>query len=553
MGDIRVIAHYGETRADDLRVAWNTLIHQRKGEALFYQSPPYFDHLGHRDQKCALSLAVFEHESAAAGVVPLWSADATLAFQIKKLRLAELTYSCLRVLGATLLVPQSPAVFEQLFVKLADRFSQCDLIEIKGLPTSSELWNFLCSRSQLRKRFFVYIPSGRRICQWTDVPDTFDLYMTRFRRKKRYNLKRQLARLDQHAGGSLKLQRIEHAADVPLFMDALERLTSRQRMEGIAQRELVDLAQRGLLLSYVLMSSTGPCSLAFGTRFGSTQLVHLFAHDSSIEHLSPGTVLHTLMMRDLIDAKVVRRVDYGFGEPRYRLGNQLEERVTVMLVRRTIANWSGIMAHATFDGAIDVMKQMLRRRREKDSSARGDDEPDPVILSRANMFRQVYQRICTNTAISALATAAALVQPVAFAATDKPDPVRERGRYVVTITGCNDCHTPDYAMSGGNVDESKWLTGDALGWRGSWGTTYAVNLRLYMQNLSEKEWVAKAKTLETRPPMPWFNLRRMSDNDLRAIHRYIHSLGPAGQAAPAFVPPNQEPRPPYVTFPAPPK
>jgi uncharacterized membrane protein len=243
-------------------------------------------------------------------------------------------------------------------------------------------------------------------------------------------------------------------------MDALERLASRQRMEGITQRELVDLAQRGLLLSYVLMSSTGPCSLAFGTRFGSTQLVHLFAHDSSIEHLSPGTVLHTLMMRDLIDAKVVRRVDYVFGEPRYRLGNQLEERVTVMLVRRTIANWSGIMAHATFDGAIDAMKQMLRRRREKDSSARGDDEPDPVT-SRGNMFQRIY----TNAAISALATVAALVQPVAMAAPDKADPVRERGRYVVTIAGCNDCHTPDYATSSGNVDESKWLTGDAFGWR----------------------------------------------------------------------------------------
>jgi mono/diheme cytochrome c family protein len=281
--------------------------------------------------------------------------------------------------------------------------------------------------------------------------------------------------------------------------------------------------------------------------------VHLFAHDGSIDHLSPGTVLHTLMMRDIIDAKVVRRVDYGFGEPRYRLGNQLEERVTVMLVRRTIANWSGIMAHATFDGAIDAMKQLLRRRREKNSSAHGDDEPDPVIISRGSMFRQFYQRICTHTAISALATAAALLQPVAFAATDRPDPVRERGRYVVTISGCNDCHTPGYAMNGGNVDETQWLTGDALGWRGPWGTTYPVNLRLYMQNLTEKDWIAKAKTLETRPPMPWFNLHKMTDNDLRAIHRYIRSLGPAGQPAPAFVPPNQEPQPPYVSFPAPPK
>ena len=51
------------------------------------------------------------------------------------------------------------------------------------------------------------------------------------------------------------------------------------------------------------------------------------------------------------------------------------------------------------------------------------------------------------------------------------DAVRDRGRYVVTIAGCNDCHTPNYGLGGGKVDEKQWLTGDSLGWRGPWGTT----------------------------------------------------------------------------------
>ena len=134
----------------------------------------------------------------------------------------------------------------------------------------------------------------------------------------------------------------------------------------------------------------------------------------------------------------------------------------------------------------------------------------------------------------------------------RADPVRDRGRYVVSIAGCNDCHTAGYAESGGKLDESKWLMGDALGWRGPWGTTYAINLRIYMQNISEKDWIARAKTLETRPPMPWFSLHRMTDADLRGIHRFIRSLGPVGEPAPAYVPPSQEPRPPFVSFPAPP-
>jgi len=58
----------------------------------------------------------------------------------------------------------------------------------------------------------------------------------------------------------------------------------------------------------------------------------------------------------------------------------------------------------------------------------------------------------------------------------------DRGRYLVKIAGCNDCHTAGYAETAGKVPEKQWLTGDQLGWRGPWGTTYAANLRLYMQN-----------------------------------------------------------------------
>jgi mono/diheme cytochrome c family protein len=129
------------------------------------------------------------------------------------------------------------------------------------------------------------------------------------------------------------------------------------------------------------------------------------------------------------------------------------------------------------------------------------------------------------------------------------DPLVARGRYVVGIAGCNDCHTAGFAPSGGKVAEAQWLTGDALGWRGPWGTTYAPNLRLYMQSVSEDEWVRKAKTLSTRPPMPWFNLHRMTTHDLRAIHRYVRHLGPAGSPAPDYVPPERTPQQPYVQFP----
>ncbi len=164
-------------------------------------------------------------------------------------------------------------------------------------------------------------------------------------------------------------------------------------------------------------------------------------------------------------------------------------------------------------------------------------------------------RVQLHSAMAAAAMTAALAfVTTPTLAADKPaKDANARGRYLVQIGGCNDCHTPGYAMSGGNVPEKQWLTGDALGWNGPWGTTYPINLRLYMQTLDEKAWVGKAKHLTARPPMPFWALNTMTDGDLRAIYRYVRSLGPAGQEAPAYVPPGQEPKGPVVRFPAPPK
>ena len=115
-----------------------------------------------------------------------------------------------------------------------------------------------------------------------------------------------------------------------------------------------------------------------------------------------------------------------------------------------------------------------------------------------------------------------------------------RGMYLLRIAGCNDCHTPGYAENGGVAPTSAWLTGSPVGFRGPWGTTYATNLRLVMARMSEAQWLQRARQ-PMRPPMPWFALRDMSNDDLRAIFAAVRQLGPAGQATPTFVPPGQMP------------
>ena len=124
----------------------------------------------------------------------------------------------------------------------------------------------------------------------------------------------------------------------------------------------------------------------------------------------------------------------------------------------------------------------------------------------------------------------------------------KRGRYVTLIGGCNDCHTPTFEQVAGAVPDSAWLTGSSMGFRGPWGTSYPVNLRSMVQRMSEKEWVNFVSTYEALPPMPWWALHAMDREDLSAVYQFVKSLGPAGEEAPAPLPPDVEPTTPYISF-----
>ncbi len=152
-----------------------------------------------------------------------------------------------------------------------------------------------------------------------------------------------------------------------------------------------------------------------------------------------------------------------------------------------------------------------------------------------------------------VAVLAAIVLFNTASTADKKAAPIERGRYLAKIAGCNDCHTPGYMAKNGKVDEAVWLTGDSLGWQGPWGTTYPINLRLYMQNITEEQWLQTVPKLQSRPPMPFYALQDMSQEDLVAIYRFVRSLGPAGTAAPAYLPPGVEASLPVVRFIPPPQ
>ena len=70
--------------------------------------------------------------------------------------------------------------------------------------------------------------------------------------------------------------------------------------------------------------------------------------------------------------------------------------------------------------------------------------------------------------------------------------------------------------------------------------------------MDEAAWLKYSGELHTRPIMPDFQLRAMKEQDRLSIFRFIKSLGPAGQPAPAYLPPGEKPSPPVWELELPP-
>jgi mono/diheme cytochrome c family protein len=128
-----------------------------------------------------------------------------------------------------------------------------------------------------------------------------------------------------------------------------------------------------------------------------------------------------------------------------------------------------------------------------------------------------------------------------------PEQRIERGRYLTSVSGCNDCHTPGTIY--GAPDMSRQLSGSEVGWAGPWGTSYAANLTpdttTGIGRYTEDDIVnalrkgIKASGAPVLPPMPWPAFANYTDEDAYAIAAYLKSIPAVVHAVPGNLPPGR--------------
>jgi mono/diheme cytochrome c family protein len=165
--------------------------------------------------------------------------------------------------------------------------------------------------------------------------------------------------------------------------------------------------------------------------------------------------------------------------------------------------------------------------------------------------------MCLFTALAAISCSTAETKNATAAAVD---PVA-RGRYLVAIMSCTDCHTPGTFY--GAPDTTRMLAGSEVGWVGPWGVVRARNLTpdsaTGIGTWTKEQIVHALRSGNTpdgrqlAPIMPWMNYANvLTDDDAMAIAAYLKSLPPVVHQNIAPTPPDQKPTGAYITFPAPP-
>lgn len=185
-----------------------------------------------------------------------------------------------------------------------------------------------------------------------------------------------------------------------------------------------------------------------------------------------------------------------------------------------------------------------------------------VVLSAMAICTTVLMVACTN----------ASTEPAKPAAISK-DSLVKRGEYLVTIAGCDDCHTPKkMGPNGPELDMERRLSGynaampfpkvdtniikqgwaltnpDLTGWAGPWGASFTANitsdetgignwtLDQFRKAFTQGKWKGMDNSRPLMPPMPWQNYSHMTPDDVEAIFLYLKTTKPVKNVEPPIKP-----------------
>jgi|GEM_PF-2724099 len=199
---------------------------------------------------------------------------------------------------------------------------KADLAIINHLHVDSIIHKTIKSNAPLFKVAF----SPRKDGHWLmEVPDSIESFYMKKPRKQRYNLQREIKKLEKtYLVSAKKYINEEH------ILEGLKAasLVSSKSFQSALDTGLFDndktrlycqLTSRiGWIRIYLLYINNEPAAYEWGLKYGDTFFLKTIGFDPKWKKESAGKVLFQKVLKDLIESERIRLIDFGFGDAEYK-------------------------------------------------------------------------------------------------------------------------------------------------------------------------------------------------------------------------------------------
>jgi hypothetical protein len=370
--NLEMVSSKEEISEAGLQREWEDLMDTSGTPYAVYGSPAWILHLKETSDTPVRVWKMRDTEGALVGLVPVALGEYHLSFEVASRSLLRIPLRTAHVLGGLPVLPRNGAHHLQLFDAVFSEFPETECIHFETVPTDHWLSEFFLGDGEVQKQYSLHSPFGVRKWHLLRIEGSFEDYLGGMGGKSRNTLRRKVRQLEKR-DDKLEIRRVDHPAQVPPFLEAaseISRNSWQQRVLGErvsdneqTRRSLMDLAERGLLRSYLLTSGGDPCAFLIGYHYrGVFNSGELGFHQRFADY-SPGTVLWYLLLEDLHADPSMTLLNFGMGDAAYkrRFGNAQSSDSSWLVMGRSIRNRLLARSHAAFDGSVELVKRIVGR------------------------------------------------------------------------------------------------------------------------------------------------------------------------------------------------
>jgi hypothetical protein len=318
-------------------------------------------------KEAACGAIAFYKESALISYLPFRIRSYKFRLRLGEVTIARLPFRALQLYGDGIVGEKTELPW--VLTALGELPLLYDGITLEETPTESALWRAI----KKGHKDFVVFERSRARHSVIELPSSYADYLQQLSRKTRENLRRRGRELGSRLGNwevrkftapeqiHEMVRLVEEVATKTFHFHLLGQDLTASNEQLI--RNLTLYAEQGWLRGYVLLGNDRPIAYDFGYLMNGCYQAEQTAYDSEFAYASPGTLVLTQIVEDLIRSGTADLLDFGAGDASYKqeFGNRRYEEGALLVCRRNLYASGAAIAEYLFALASRLGAHALER------------------------------------------------------------------------------------------------------------------------------------------------------------------------------------------------